>query len=273
MRHGHAPGPGRQSASAPVPAHRGPGGDQPHGLQQRRAGAVRRAPVGPEGQAAPGRRRRQYRGQQGRGRPRRRLCHRPDPPVGPVGLFHRQHLLAQHAGPARPADQGGAGGSAGQDRRGARPAEGGRHGRLSDLPEGRPRPGGRRGRGHRRDGRRQRPERDHRQQHHDRPARRPGLAPQGRKRRPFRQAAAGRLHRRAGPLPRGRQRPSGADRRGRDRQRRRRPGQDPGRGLRRAALFGPGLWRAGPGPADQDRPGRPAARRGLRLGDRRGRRG
>jgi hypothetical protein len=117
------------------------------------------------------RRRGQYRGQQGRRRPDRGLRHRPDPPVGPVGLFHRQHLLAQHAGPARPADQGGAGGAAGPHRRNARPAEGGSAGRLSDLPEGRPRPGGRRGRGHRRDRGRKRPGRDHRQQHHDRPAR------------------------------------------------------------------------------------------------------
>jgi hypothetical protein len=128
------------------------------------------------------------------------------------------------------------------------------------FPEGRARPGGRRGRGHRRHGLGQRPERHHRQQHHHRPARPPGLAPQGRERGPVRKAAAGRLNRHAGALPRGQSQPSGADRRGRDRQRRRRPGQDPRRSLRRAAVFGPGLWRARPGPAHQARPGDPAAR-------------
>jgi dihydroorotate dehydrogenase len=39
----------------------------------------------------------------------RRLRHRPDPAVGAGLLLHDQHLLAQHPGPARAADQGGAG--------------------------------------------------------------------------------------------------------------------------------------------------------------------
>ncbi len=42
-----------------------------------------------------------------------RLRHRPAPALGPGVLLHHQHLLAQHAGPARAADQGGAGGAAG----------------------------------------------------------------------------------------------------------------------------------------------------------------
>ncbi len=48
-------------------------------------------------------RRRQYRRQQGQRRPHRRLC-AADRDVRAGGeLFHRQHLVAQHAGPARPA--------------------------------------------------------------------------------------------------------------------------------------------------------------------------
>ncbi len=47
MRLGHPPAPGRQSQAAAVPPQRGPGGHQPHGLQQRRAGGLRRPPGAP----------------------------------------------------------------------------------------------------------------------------------------------------------------------------------------------------------------------------------
>ena len=102
VRHRH-PLPARgQSPPPPVPADRGPGGDQPDGLQQCRARALRGPAAGPEA-ALVWPRRRQSGGQQGRHRPDRRLCHRPDPAVGRLRLFHRQHLVPQHPGSAGPA--------------------------------------------------------------------------------------------------------------------------------------------------------------------------
>ena len=79
----------------------GPGRDQPARLQQR--GRGRRA-VAARGARRRGRhRRRQCRRQQGFQRPHRRL--RPPDRAVRAGreLRHRQHFVAQHAGPARPA--------------------------------------------------------------------------------------------------------------------------------------------------------------------------
>ena len=103
----------RQSQAAPVPAGRGRGGDQPHGLQQSRpGGSGRAAGAGPAAarSAVPGivgvnigankdsaaRRRRRD----------RRLCAGRARDGAGRRLSHRQHLLAQHAGPARAAGQG-----------------------------------------------------------------------------------------------------------------------------------------------------------------------
>ena len=48
-----------------------------------------------------GNRRRQYRREQGQHRPNRRLCGRRARDAGRRRLSHRQHLIAQHAGPSR----------------------------------------------------------------------------------------------------------------------------------------------------------------------------
>ena len=100
-RHRDAAAAARQSAAAAVPPAGRRGRDQPPRLQQRRRG----------GGAAPARRarrsrrhrRRQCRRQQGLRRPHRRLC-APDRHVrAGRELLHLQHLVAQYAGPARPA--------------------------------------------------------------------------------------------------------------------------------------------------------------------------
>ena len=178
--------PGRQSAPAPVPAHRGPGGDQPHGLQQPGAGGVRGAP----------------------GAARRRASSAPTSgptrtpttasattstglhaALGPGRLLHDQHLLAQHAGPAGPADQGRAGGAAGPARRGrarrCRP-----RGAAPMFLKVAPGPGGRRGRGHRRGGRGPRPRRRSSSPTPPSAARRCARAHARRGRRALRRAAA-----------------------------------------------------------------------------------
>ncbi len=97
-RHADAARPGGQPAAAAVPARRGSRGDQPHGVQQWRAGRRLRAAGGAR---AARDRRRQRRRQQGVGGSRRRLCAgRRDDGAG-RRLSRDQHLLAQHAGPAR----------------------------------------------------------------------------------------------------------------------------------------------------------------------------
>ena len=67
-------------------------------------------------------RRRQHRRQQGFGRPDRRLCEGHRGLLACGVLFHRQHLVAQHAGLARAAVPGGAGAASGAAQRGARGA-------------------------------------------------------------------------------------------------------------------------------------------------------
>ena len=82
-----------------------PRAHQPARLQQR--GPCRRAGAA-AARAARRHRRRQRRRQQGCGRPRRRLRRGRAPLLRRGQLLHRQRLLAQHAGPARPAGAGGA---------------------------------------------------------------------------------------------------------------------------------------------------------------------
>ena len=110
MRLGHAAGPARQPQAAPVPPDRGPGHHQPDGLQQCRAGGLRRASDDPAGRR---RRRGQSGGQQGYRGQGGGLCRRPETAQGPGRLFHRQCLLTQYAGPARAAGPRRAGRSAG----------------------------------------------------------------------------------------------------------------------------------------------------------------
>ena len=116
-RHRHAAAAAGQSAPARLPADRGPRTYQPAGLQQRRprrgAGA---APAPP----AARHRRRQRRRQQGCARPRGRLRRRHPLLLRRGQLLQRQCLLAQHAGPARPAGARGARRSAGARAGGAR---------------------------------------------------------------------------------------------------------------------------------------------------------
>ncbi len=81
-------------------AGRGRRRHQPPRLQQRRPRRRLRAAVGSARQRHD---RRQHRRQQGQRRPHRRLCRRHPPFLLRRALFHRQHLLAEHAGPARPA--------------------------------------------------------------------------------------------------------------------------------------------------------------------------
>ena len=105
MRHADAAAAGGQSAPARFPPARRSRADQPARLQQRgprgRAGASHRA----QKRRRPGRR--QYRREQRLRRPRRRLCAGREDLRAGRGLSHRQHLLAQHAGPARsPARRG-----------------------------------------------------------------------------------------------------------------------------------------------------------------------
>ena len=86
----------RQSAPAPVPAAAGPGGHQPARLQQRGRRPRRCARLAARANARR-HRRRQCRRQQGHRRPHRRLC-APDRDLrAGRELFHRQHLVAQHA--------------------------------------------------------------------------------------------------------------------------------------------------------------------------------
>ena len=114
-------------------------------------------------------RRRQCRRQQGFRRPRRRLCAADRGVRAGRELRHRQHFVAQHAGPARPAAGLRARRSAGARRRGARP---GRAARRTDAGAAQDRAGpfARRSRRHRRRRARAQDRRHDRRQHHDRPA-------------------------------------------------------------------------------------------------------
>ena len=117
-RHRDAAGAGRQSAPAPVPAGGRRGRDQPARLQQRgRAGGA-----GAAGRPRPRGRccGRECRRQPRFGRPRRGLCAADRDFRAGRELFHRQRLVAQHAGPARPAAGGRARRSAGPRGGGAR---------------------------------------------------------------------------------------------------------------------------------------------------------
>ena len=91
---------GRQSEAAPVPARRGPRRDQPAGLQQSRPGGG----AGAAGAARPAKR-----ASSASISARTRTAPTGSPTMRPGvramlrrrRLSHRQHLLAQHAGPAR----------------------------------------------------------------------------------------------------------------------------------------------------------------------------
>ncbi len=125
--------------AAPVPAGRGPGGDQPHGLQQSRpaggaaSGSATRSRLS-------GRDRGQHRRQQGQRRPHRRLCRR-----RPGDGAGRRLLTINISSPNTPGlrqlqDEGALECLARRGQRGAA------RGRPADLPEGRARPRRRRAR-------------------------------------------------------------------------------------------------------------------------------
>ena len=166
-RHGDAAAAARQSAPAAVSPRAGRGRDQPARLQQRGRG---RGAGAARGARRRGRhRRRQYRRQQGFQRPHRRL-RPPDRAVRAGGeLRHRQHLVAQHAGPARPAARVRGRRSAGARRRGPRPGRAAR-GADAGAAQDRARSVACRSRRHRRRGARAQDRRHDRRQHHDRPA-------------------------------------------------------------------------------------------------------
>ena len=256
----HAAAAVRQSEAAHVPPARAPCGDQPAGLQQPRRGRTRA-----QCRARPLRRRarHQHRPQQGHAQrarcrrlpplPRARLCARQ--------LRHRQHLLAQHPGPARPAGRGNpaplhrhparAPGTAG---RAAPPAQ-------ADAAQDRAGPGrgrdGRDRRGRAR-GRRRWPGLH---QHHDRSRRRGRASPWRRGRRPVRRALVRAIHRGAGRHVRAAPRRGAAGGRRRDPGRRRRRGQVRRRGAPGPVLHRHGLCRPRAGRGLRRRPATPACRR------------
>ena len=100
-RQRHAAAAGRQSAPAPVPPRRRRRGDQPARLQQRwrggRADAACRARATTAGSSA------SISAPTGQPGPRRGLCPADRGLRAGGVLHHRQRLLAEHAGPARPA--------------------------------------------------------------------------------------------------------------------------------------------------------------------------
>ena len=110
-RHRDAAAAGRQPPTAAVPSARAAGADQPHGLQQRRAGRRARAARGAG--SVPGPARRQHRRQPRRRGPGRRLRRLPARAVRAGRLSHGQRVVAEHAGAARSAGPG-------ADRRAAR---------------------------------------------------------------------------------------------------------------------------------------------------------
>ncbi|CAA9216231.1 MAG: Dihydroorotate dehydrogenase (quinone), partial [uncultured Craurococcus sp.] len=252
-RHRHAAAAARQSAPAPVPAAGGWRGHQPHGLQQWRGGGLSR-PASRPAAAAAGGVRRQYRGEQGGRRPGAGLPGPLRSAGRPRRLRHRQRLLAQYAGPPRPAG----GGAAGADPRRHR-----RHRGAAGPGEDRPGPLGERPRPDHRGLHRPWRRRPHRLQHDDRPAGGPALAPSHGGGRAVRRPAARPGDRDAAPLPRDRAGAADAGRRRRHRQRRRCAGEDQGRRQPGAALHRLRLCRPRPGAGDPPRPRRAAAAGGV----------
>ena len=115
---------GGQSAPAGVPAAARRGGHQPLRPQQRRPRCGAPAPRQPPRPS--GHRRREYRRQQGFGGSHRRLRDLHRAPVRARRFPHHQRVVAEHAGPARPAGRG-------ISRRSARPQHrGARRGRITD---------------------------------------------------------------------------------------------------------------------------------------------
>jgi len=247
---------GGQPQAAAVSAGRGSRRHQPDGVQQWRPGSGPRQCA--RRQAARRAAGHQRRRQQGRDRSRRRLRHRRHGGGPPRRLCYDQHLVAQHAGPARPATWRGARRTARRLYRSA--------GRHAAVPEDRSRSRCGGDRRHRPCGDRTADRCDYHGQHHGiapvaaQPAGRRDGRPVGRAPGRARPPAAGRCAVRQ-------RRRHRADRGGGRRQRRGGLCAYPGRRIARAALFGTGLRRTRPRPAPPDRSRHLPRPRRLRLRD------